>query len=681
MDGKTTQDLMGVTDTTVRIPMRDGITLSARLWLPHAIATNIPTIIEAIPYRKSDGTVARDASTHGIMVKAGYACLRVDLRGTGSSAGFFDDEYSEQELEDIEDVVAWAVAARWSNGAAGIMGISWGGINALLTAARRPKGLKAVIAAAAVLDRFDEDIHFKGGCELTSNFGWAAQAMSVLSLPPDPATVEGDWLEVWKDRLGQTVFLPELWSNGAGRTPYWSRTALEPGDIDIPVLAIAGHRDGYRNLPSNLLSAAGPNSKAILGPWDHNYPNISSFGPWLDFADLAVRWWDHWLKGMDRGVSDDPALRIFVVDGAAPADKRLMSGQWTSLRDWPSDAVRQKQLFLADGGLMEAAQPIQAPIRPNLNCGAAAGEFFSRSGAPDLHPADQFEDDLAALCFDSKPFDAATILLGDPEIALQLSSDCPVGQIVVRLSDVSPDGRSRLITMGALDLSYRQGLDAPRPVPVGEVIPVSLRFDSVGYKLAKGHALRVAVSSSYWPFIWPVGRVTQLTLHGGAVTLPVFEGSEVGTFQGLDVPPTASAVVDELSPPDLSTTWLRDGDRIVRDRRIDTGRHAFSESGLIRGGSMSEQMSVDPDDPASAQMHVTWRGSIDSHEISTETVWQARMRADAKNIHLWGRLEAFNEGERIFTRDFSSVVPREIDQSAVIDGGPNPKKTNGEDHG
>ncbi|MDE3080427.1 MAG: CocE/NonD family hydrolase, partial [Paracoccaceae bacterium] len=116
------------------IVLSDGCRLSARVWMPEG-AGPFPSILEFLPYRKRDGTTARDALTHPYFAGHGFACLRVDMRGTGDSDGLMEDEYTAQELADACEVIGWIAAQDWSNGRVGMMGISWGGFNALQVAA------------------------------------------------------------------------------------------------------------------------------------------------------------------------------------------------------------------------------------------------------------------------------------------------------------------------------------------------------------------------------------------------------------------------------------------------------------------------------------------------------------------------------------------------------------------
>ena len=157
------------------IEMPDGIKLSAKVWKPISKKSErFPVVLEYIPYRKRDGTHVRDALTHPYFCERGYVCMRVDLRGNGDSEGLLFDEYTETELSDAEHIIDWASKQSWSNGNIGMMGISWGGFNSLQVAFRRPKALKAIITLCSTVDRYTDDIHYKGGCLLNENLGWGA---------------------------------------------------------------------------------------------------------------------------------------------------------------------------------------------------------------------------------------------------------------------------------------------------------------------------------------------------------------------------------------------------------------------------------------------------------------------------------------------------------------------------
>lgn len=132
-------------DTQVRITMSDGVRLMARIWRPTCSDHEpVPAVLEFIPYRHRDLTAQRDSIHHLYLAGHGYAAVRVDLRGSGESDGVLTDEYRERELTDAEEVISWLATQPWCSGRTGMMGISWGGFNALQLAARRPPGLAAI---------------------------------------------------------------------------------------------------------------------------------------------------------------------------------------------------------------------------------------------------------------------------------------------------------------------------------------------------------------------------------------------------------------------------------------------------------------------------------------------------------------------------------------------------------
>lgn len=137
------------------IPMPDGIHLAARIWMPEKTHDNpVPSILEYIPYRKRDFTSIRDEGHHKYFAQQGYACIRVDMRGSGDSEGVLKDEYLPIEQEDGVAIIDWIVQQDWSDGNVGMIGISWGGITSLQIATHRPKALKAIVPIGASIDRY-----------------------------------------------------------------------------------------------------------------------------------------------------------------------------------------------------------------------------------------------------------------------------------------------------------------------------------------------------------------------------------------------------------------------------------------------------------------------------------------------------------------------------------------------
>ena len=188
------------------IPLGDGCRLAARIWLPVDAAANpVPAVLEYLPYRKRDGTAARDQEMHPYVAGHGYACLRVDMRGSGDSDGILRDEYLAQEQDDALEVIAWIAAQPWCTGKVGMIGISWGGFNGLQVAARRPAALAAVITLCSTDDRYADDIHYVGGALLWNNLTWGSTMFAHVTRPPDPAISGERWRDMWLQRLSEAV--------------------------------------------------------------------------------------------------------------------------------------------------------------------------------------------------------------------------------------------------------------------------------------------------------------------------------------------------------------------------------------------------------------------------------------------------------------------------------------------
>ena len=189
---------------------------------------------------------ARDARNHPWFAAHGYACLRVDMRGSGDSEGVMADMYSDHELADARAVIEWIAAQPWCSGKVGMFGTSWGGTAALQANVDAPEALKAVIAVCATHDRYEDDIHHMGGCLLTDTFEWGATLPAILAAPPTPDVGPG-WRGVWQDRLDQLAFPVEAWVRKEARGEYWRRGSVlhEASRLSRPILAIGGWSDRY----------------------------------------------------------------------------------------------------------------------------------------------------------------------------------------------------------------------------------------------------------------------------------------------------------------------------------------------------------------------------------------------------------------------------------------------------
>ena len=509
------------------IPMADGTRLAARLWLPAAAALEpVPAVFEYIPYRKSDISRLRDEGNLGYFAAQGYAALRVDMRGSGDSEGVMPDMYAPAELDDAQEVIGWITRQSWCSGPVGMMGTSWGGTSSLQAAARRPAALKAVIAVCATDNRYDDDIHHMGGCVLTDSVEWGATLPAILAAPPDPELVGPDWRELWLGRLNALTFPLENWIKHETRDDYWRWGSVKetPGAIACPVLAVGGWVDRYSNTVMNLLAQNPDRCWGIVGPWGHHYPDKGSPGPAIGFQQEALRWWDRWLRGQDNGVEREPRLRVWMQDYAAPQDRiETRPGRWVAEERWPRDGSESLEYYLTGDGLRHEPSPsdayLQVPFGLAAGDGAGDSGYFGRAGGL---PGDQSADDSGSLVFESEPLEEPVEILGAVRLSLSLRSPSPAPVAVARLTDVPPDGAPARVVFAVQNL----GLDGTQAGPAerreGTFEAAEVVFPNTAYRFAKGHRIRLALTGSYWPLLWPgpTGDPLELSLQGARVSLP-----------------------------------------------------------------------------------------------------------------------------------------------------------------
>ena len=655
------------------IVLSDGCRLSARVWMPEDAATHpVPVILEYIPYRKRDGTLPRDETMHPYFAGHGYAAVRVDMRGCGDSEGLMLDEYTEQELQDAEEVIAWLAAQAWCSGHVGMMGKSWGGFNCLQTAFRQPPALKAVVAVCATTDRFTDDIHFKGGCLLGENFGWGALMLSFSSRPADPA-LRPNWREDWLARLDAEPWLAPRWAGHQSRSAYWKHGSVceDYARMTIPVQIWGGWADNYMNTVATLVANVPAPVKGIVGPWVHQYPHTAVPAPRVGFLQEALRWWDRWLKGAPSGVEDDPAYRIYRLQSEPPnASAPQRSGQWIAEPVWPSPNVSMQRWFLGHDGaeqpqkragyLGQSDSAIQIQIATPQHLGMHTGEFFPMGLNAEM-PGDQASDDALSVCFDGPVQETHLDLVGAARLSLQLISDAPLGFVVARLCDVGPDGASVRIAHGMLNLCHRDSMEAPTPLVPGQSVNVAFDIDHMAYRLAPGHHLRLALSNSYWPFVWPSPNAGRLTLLSGHLDLPLHQGQT----QGWTPPPAETSapwqhkVLRQGQSTRKIETDLISGkiSLVISD---DLGDDENAAHGLQTGSTMSELWEIHPDDPLSARAVHTWEQRLSRGDWRVRTEAWAEMTASPSHLQLKARLRAFEGDELVFDRSYEENVERQF---------------------
>lgn len=658
------------------IPMPDGARLAARVWLPEdAEADPVPGLLEFLPYRKGDGTTYRDSLRQPYYAGHGYAVLRVDMRGSGDSDGVLLDEYTTQEHDDALSVIDWIATQPWCDGNVGMMGISWGGFNSLQVAARRPPALKAIVVIGFTDDRYADDVHYMGGCVITSQMlSWASVMLAYNALPPDPRWVGNRWREMWFERLEGSPPFVETWLAHQTRDAYWKHGSVgeDYQAIQVPVYAVGGWADSYNNSVPRLLAGLSVPRKGLIGPWAHTFPEMGGPEPTIGFLQDSLRWWDYWLKGVDTGIMDEPMIRTWIQDSAPPATFYAeRPGRWVADPSWPSPHVTEQTLYLASNGaghwLDEApGAEVSLAIRGREGYAFDVGQWGSY-GTPGEWPGDQRAADGEALTFDSRPLDAPLDILGYPEIDLFLSADRPLALIAVRLCDVAPDGASTLVSWGLLNLTHRNSHEFPEPLEPGRRYRVTVQLNVIGHRLAAGHRWRIALTPTYTRHAWPSPEPVILTVYAGSESrlrlptrtshpgddvLPPFLPAETAAPLGLTqlrLPQTRKTICSDLV---AGTTEYR-----IED---DSGRVRHDGSGMEVDDRLVERYTVRDGSPLSTKVHIERAIELQREGWGVRVETMSVMTADATHFLLSNHINAYEGDTRVFTRSWTRAIPRQL---------------------
>ncbi|MEU1572599.1 CocE/NonD family hydrolase [Streptomyces collinus] len=662
----------------VTIPMSDGVRLSAHIWRPTSSDQEpVPAVLEYIPYRKRDLTAVRDSIHHPYLAGHGYACVRVDLRGTGDSEGVLRDEYLEREQADAEEVLAWLAEQPWCDGGTGMMGISWGAFAALQVAARRPPSLKAIAIASFTDDRHADDMHYMGGALLSDNLAEAGTMFAYGTCPPDPAVVGDRWRGMWHERLENTEPWVLEWLRHQRRDDYWRHASVceDYASVRCPVLASSGWADGYSNAVTRLLGNLDVPRKGLIGPWSHKFPHLGEPGPAIGYLQELVRWWDHWLKGVDNGVMDGPMLLAWMQDSVPPSTSyEERPGRWVGEPDWPSPHIRPETHPLTRHTIGSAQEATAAPaeggaamtVRSPLSVGQFAGKWASYNAPPDL-PYDQREEDGGSLVFDSEPLTEPVEILGSPSVELDLTVSEPVALVAARLSDVSPDGAATRVSYGVLNLTRRDSTESPEPLEPGRRYRATIPLNGVAQSFPPGHRIRLSLSTSYWPLAWPAPKPALLGVHEHSSTLtlpvrPVNEPDEVASSPFGEPEGTPPLAMTQVTPPEERWDVKRDliDYRSELDIVKDRGTVRFEDIGLEAGRRAHERYTAVADDFTSVGGETTWTMRFHRDDWDVRVVTSTRLTCDDTDFFVDATLDAYEGDRRVFSRTWNETVPRDL---------------------
>lgn len=665
------------------ITMRDGAQLASRLWVPEGAETNpVPAILEYIPYRKRDLTRRRDDNNHAYMAGHGYGCVRVDMRGSGDSDGVLTDEYTQQEQEDALDVIAWLAKQPWCDGNVGMMGISWGGFNSLQVAAHRPPALKAIITLCSSDDLYADNIHYMGGCLLGDNLSDATVMFAFNSLPPDPRIVGERWRDMWLERLESSGLWLESWLTHQRRDDYWRNGSLceDYSAIECPVFALGGWADGFTNSVFRLLEHLEAPRIGMIGPWGHKYPHQGLPGPPIGFLQEALRWWDHWLKGKETGIMNEPMLRAWLQESIPPdTSHEKRPGHWIGEPAWPSPNIRIQRFPFSPYRIEAPAEKEnanrQAPLESGeeeplkmqspLSVGQAAGKWCSYTATPDL-PGDQREEDGGSLFFRSDALTKALEIVGRAMVELELSVDKPLGMVAVRLSDVAPNGAATRVTYGLLNLTHRDDDSNPEPLEPGRRYKVEVMLNGIAQRFPEGHQLRVSVSTSYWPLAWVPPKPVTLSLYpsGCALHLPVRSASpDDASLSALSEPEQApSPEITMLEPPHHN--WLLHRD-LARKKAVleiinEPGRFRIEEIDTEIHLCNCEWYSFHDGDFTSTRGETYTQRAFKRDDWNVEVYTRTVLTCSTTHFHIHAELDAYEGEYRIYSANWIRDIPRDF---------------------
>ncbi|MBB5936721.1 hypothetical protein FHS42_003798 [Streptomyces zagrosensis] len=706
------------------IAMSDGVCLSAHVWRPTSSDDEpVPAVLEYIPYRKRDLTSVRDSIHHPYLAGHGYACVRVDLRGTGDSGGVLRDEYLEQEQQDAEEVLAWLADQPWCDGTTGMMGISWGAFAALQVAARQPPSLRAIVIASFTDDRFADDMHYMGGALLSDNLAEAGTMFAYGTCPPDPAVVGRRWREMWHERLENTEPWVLEWLRHQRRDDYWRRASVceDYQAVRCPVLASSGWADGYSNAVTRLLANLDVPRKGLIGPWSHKFPHLGEPGPAIGYLQEVVRWWDRWLKGIDNDVMDGPMLRTWMQESVPPSTSyEERPGRWVAEQSWPSPHIQQVVRPLlrhrigtpeeapagaggpggghrGDGALPAAGaagdagigadagagagsgtgadassgtgagagEGVALTVRSPLSVGQFAGKWASYNAPPDL-PYDQREEDGGSLVFDTDTLTECVEILGSPTVELDLAVSEPVAQVAARISDVAPDGSATRVTYGLLNIGRGDGTKDPEPLEPGRRYRAVIELNGVAQAFPAGHRIRLSLSTSYWPLAWPPPRPVLLSVYErtSTLTLPVRPADRP---DGLPQHPfgepegTAPLPSTQLTPVEERWDVKRDlvGYHAELEIVKDRGMVRFDDICLDVGRRAYERYTAVADDFTSPSGESAWTMHFRRGDWDVRVETRTVMRCNEKEFLVNATLDGYEGDRRVFSRSWNETVPRD----------------------
>jgi hypothetical protein len=479
--------------------MRDGVKLAANVFKPSG-AGPWPVVMTRTPYLK-DGRIDREHDPDGSKMRAnlvkqakhytdaGYVFVLQDVRGKGRSQGFY--AAFENDVEDGYDSVEWAAKQPWSNGRIGLSGGSAMGITSNEAAMAAPPHLMAAYVVVAPYD-LGKNSYINGVLKEKDTLGWMKGQ-----------GVSDEVLDQQRRRVADDIF--------------WNRNAMSVNRkyIQIPIYNVGGWYDifnhgnisNFEYLQNEGAKGARGNQKLLMGPFGHGPLSGDLEYPGFDRLNLQgdqeIRWFDHWLKGIDNGIMAEPPVSFFMM---GPAEKGHVSpkNRMMTSANWPP-ANREMRFYLtADKGL--AAKPAASdgakityrydPANPVPTVGGA-NLTFDR-GPMDQRAIPARQDYLR---FQTPVLDKDVVIAGPVKVELWGATDGPDTDFMAKLVDVYPDGYEALVLDAPIRARYRHGRMPDDVRMMTPNAPEELDIDmwSTAITFEKGHRIALHITSSNSP--------------------------------------------------------------------------------------------------------------------------------------------------------------------------------------
>jgi putative CocE/NonD family hydrolase len=650
------------------IPMPDGVRLAARIFMPEgAPSAPVGAILEYLPYSKRKGYRRVDDRTAAWLVPRGFAFVRVDVRGTGESEGIIVNEYDLPEQADAAPLIRWIAQQPWCNGNVGMRGISYGSITSFQAASKGIPELKAIAAAMGTENGYTDDVHTLGGCVINEKVVWGTMWKQIMIDPPDPELVGARWREIWLERLRAQGPLVSEWMRHQLVDQYWrDRIITDYSQVKCAVYVIGGLEDSYINTVPRTLERLSCPRKGIVGSWGHDWPQDGDPGPRLDWAVEETRWWDYWLNGNDNGIMDEPMLRSFIADATVaqsyPAD---IPGRWIAEERWPAPSIGARRLHVTPARTLQSAPPPteRIGVPAALTIGGCI-PVLSPTDMSMMAPTEQTDDDKLSLVFDSEPLGEDIDIVGRPTLRLVFVADKPIVKIAVRLNEIAPDGRSWLLTYGVRNLAHNADHTAWTPVVAGAEQSQDVLLNFTSRRIKKGSRLRLSVSQSQWPMVWPAPEAVSLQVVAGAtaIDIPVRLARVAELPMPLKVLPDTTGKQPAPADPAMRMVTY---DGPADSRRASFGASFPVEMGMLeaiamrRGSGLSVEASMAEGDVNSYRIAFTSENAAERDGWKTAAKVDTTMTSTPTHFIVEEGIEAWYNGERIHAQRWTHRIRRD----------------------